>query len=175
LKNMRTKIHKTADVQTKTIGKGTIVWQFCIILPDAKIGKKCNINAHCFIENNVTIGNNVTIKCGVYLWDEIDIEDDVFIGPNATFVNNLTPRSKKYPEKHIPILVKKGATVGANSTILGRITLCEYCMIGAGSIVTKNVPNNTLWVGSPAKQVGFVCNCGNISSFMYDLGIRILL
>jgi len=149
-----------ADVQSKNIGPGTMIWQFTIILPGAVIGSNCNINSHCFIENNVVIGNNVTIKCGVYVWDGITIEDNVHIGPNVTFTNDLYPRSKQKFEIQ-PTMIKKGASVGANSTVLAGVTVGEYALIGAGSVVTKNVPGNTLWIGIPARQRGYVCNCGS--------------
>lgn len=155
------KIHPKSDVQTKNIGSGTVIWQYTVVLPGAIIGNNCNINSHCFIENDVTIGDNVTVKCGVYIWDDIHIENDVFIGPNVTFINNKNPRSKIYPEKHIGVYIKKGVSLGANSTILGEIRIGKYALIGAGSVVTKNVPNNTLWVGNPARLVGYVCDCGN--------------
>lgn len=138
-------IHKLADVQSKNIGQDTKIWQFCVVLENAVIGKNCNICAHVLIENDVIIGNNVTVKSGVQLWDGIRIEDNVFIGPNVTFTNDLYPRSKKYPEKFLQTIVKKGASIGANSTILPGITIGENAMIAAGSIVTKDVPANTLY------------------------------
>lgn len=144
-------IHPSSDVQTKDILKDTTIWQFCVVLPRAKIGSNCNINAHCLVENNVIIGNNVTLKCGVYLWDGIRIEDNVFIGPNVTFTNDKYPRSRQYPESFDNTVVKKGASIGANSTILGGVTIGENAMIGAGSVITKDVPANTLWFGNPAK------------------------
>lgn len=147
-------IHPLADVQSKSIGEGTTVWQFAIILPGAVIGKHCNINCHTFIENDVIIGDRVTIKAGVYIWDGIRIEDDVFVGPNATFVNDKYPRSKKYPEKFQAIKIGKGASIGANATILGGIEIGAYAMIGAGSVVTKNVSPHTLVYGNPAKAGG---------------------
>jgi len=146
-------IHPLADVQSKYIGEGTTVWQFAVILPKAVIGKNCNINCHTFIENDVIIGDRVTIKSGVYIWDGIRIEDDVFVGPNATFVNDKYPRSKQYPEKFQTIKIGKGASIGANATILGGIEIGNYAMIGAGSVVLKNVPANTVWAGNPAKQI----------------------
>jgi acetyltransferase-like isoleucine patch superfamily enzyme len=147
------KIHPLADVQAKDIGEGTTVWQFCVILPKAKIGKNCNINCQVFIENEVVIGDNVTIKPGVQVWDGITLEDDVFIGPNATFTNDLKPRSKQYPESFLKTVIKKGASIGANATILPGIVIGENAMIGAGSVILKNVPANTVWVGNPAKQI----------------------
>ncbi|MDC6388805.1 DapH/DapD/GlmU-related protein [Maribacter sp. PR1] len=143
-------IHPLANVQTEKIGKSTKVWQFSVILENAKIGENSNINSHTFIENDVVIGNNVTIKCGVYLWDGSRIEDDVFIGPNVTFSNDKYPRSKQYPSEFQNVWVKKGASIGSNSTILGGVSIGQNSMIGAGSLVTKNVPDGELWIGSPA-------------------------
>lgn len=147
-------IHPLSDVQSKNIGEGTTVWQFAVVLPGAVIGKNCNINCHTFIENDVVIGDRVTVKSGVYLWNGIRVEDDVFIGPNATFVNDKYPRSKEYPEKFQGIKIAKGASIGANATILGGIEIGEYAMIGAGSVVTKNVAPYTLVYGNPAKATG---------------------
>jgi len=154
-------IHKLSDVQSSTIGINTDIWQFCVILKDAIIGNNCNINANVFIENDVEIGNNVTIKSGVQIWDGIKIEDNVFIGPNVTFTNDFRPRSKQYPTQFLQTLIKKGASLGANSTIVGGITIEEYAMVGAGSVVTKDVRRQELWYGNPAKFKGYVCKCGN--------------
>lgn len=145
--------HKTSDVQSKHIGTNTTIWQFCVILPEARIGDNCNINCHVFIENDVVIGNNVTIKSGVQVWDGITIEDDVFIGPNATFTNDLKPRSKVYPEMFLRTTVRKGASIGANATILPGIEIGEGAMIGAGSVVINNIPPHTTWVGNPARKI----------------------
>jgi len=155
-------IHKTADVQSSNIGEDTLVWQYAIILKGAFIGKNCNINCHTFIENDVVIGDNVTIKIGVQLWDGIHIEDNVFIGPNVTFTNDILPRSKSYPEKFEKTIILKGASIGANATILGGNTIGEYAMIGAGSVVTKSVGKNELWLGNPAKKIGYITNNGTI-------------
>jgi UDP-2-acetamido-3-amino-2,3-dideoxy-glucuronate N-acetyltransferase len=143
-------IHHLSDVQSSKIGKNTIVWQFVVILPNAEIGENCNINAHCFIENDVKIGNNVTIKCGVYLWDGISIEDNVQIGPNVTFTNDKYPRSKQ-PFLLKRTCVKRNASIGAGATILGGVTIGENSLIGAGSVVTKDVPSNEIWIGNPAR------------------------
>ncbi len=143
-------IHPSSDVQSKKIGENTYIWQYVVILPGAEIGENCNINAYCFIENNVKVGNNVTIKCGVYLWDGICIEDNVQIGPNVTFTNDKYPRSKQSFQLQ-RTLIKKNASIGAGATILGGITIGQNSMIGAGSIVTKDVPDNELWMGNPAK------------------------
>jgi acetyltransferase-like isoleucine patch superfamily enzyme len=146
-------IHRLADVQSTQIGENTQVWQFCVILPGARIGTDCNINCNVFIENDVVIGNRVTIKPGVQIWDGITIEDNVFIGPNATFTNDLKPRSKQYPAHFAKTIVKAGASIGANATILPGISIGENAMIGAGSVVTKDVPPDTVWAGNPAKQL----------------------
>lgn len=155
-------IHHTSDVQSVQIGKGTLIWQYCVILPKAVIGKNCNINCHVFIENYVNIGNNVTIKSGVQIWDGVSVEDDVFIGPNVTFTNDLIPRSKHYPSEFEKTLIKKGASIGANATLLAGIQVGEYALIGAGSVVTKNIPPFSLWMGNPAKPAGYVTRKGII-------------
>ena len=150
--------HELSDVQTKSIGENTKIWQFVVILPGAHIGCNCNINANVFIENDVFIGDNVTIKCGVQVWDGVSIENDVFIGPNVTFTNDLIPTSKKYPEKFEKTIVKKGASIGANATIIAGNEIGQYSLIGAGSVVTKPIGNNEVWAGNPAKQIGFISN-----------------
>ena len=151
-------IHKLADVQTQNIGENTNIWQFCVVLKNAKIGSNCNINAQVLIENDVVIGNNVTIKSGVFIWDGITIEDNVFIGPNVTFTNDKKPRSKKYPEKFLTTLVQEGASIGANATILPGIKIGKFSMIGAGSVVLKDVPPFSIVAGNPAKIIGQVSN-----------------
>ncbi|MCD9854175.1 acetyltransferase [Epilithonimonas sp. JDS] len=153
---MNIKIHALADVQSENIGENTMIWQFCVVLRDAVIGKNCNINCNVFIENDVAIGDNVTIKPGVQIWDGVTLEDNVFIGPNVTFTNDLVPRSKQYPAQFAKTLVKKGASIGANSTIIAGNTIGEYALIGAGSVVTKDVPPNTVWLGNPAKHTGYI-------------------
>ena len=154
--NPKPAIHITAEVETNQIGFGTKVWQFVVILQGAKIGSNCNINSHCFIENDVIIGDNVTVKCGVQLWDGIVIEDNVFIGPNVTFTNDKYPRSKNIDFDLKRTLIKKKASIGANATILCGITIGENAMIGAGSVVTKDVPAGEVWFGNPAKPHGNV-------------------
>jgi acetyltransferase-like isoleucine patch superfamily enzyme len=153
-------IHPTAEVQSKFIGDGTKIWQYCVVLKNARIGKNCNLNYNVFIENNVIIGDNVTVKTGVQLWDGIRLEDNAFISPNVTFTNDNKPRSKQYPEKFLNTFVKEGASIGANSTIIGGITIGKYSMIGAGSMVTKNIPDYTLWYGNPATYKANICKCG---------------
>jgi len=140
-------IHTLADVQTKNIGHDTNIWQYCVILNGAKIGDGCNICANCFIENNVIVGDNVTVKCGVQLWDGITVEDNVFIGPNVTFCNDRYPKSKNKNFKLERTLIKRGASIGANSTILPGVIIGKNSMIGAGSIITKDVPDNVTIIG----------------------------
>ena len=146
-------IHPNSDVQTKQIGDGTRIWQYVVVLPGAVIGRDCNICSHCFIENKVVLGDRVTVKCGVQLWDGITLEDDVFVGPNVTFTNDLQPRSRNAAAQLLPTLVKKGASLGANATILPGLTIGEGAMVGAGSVVTKNIPPGVTVVGNPARIV----------------------
>ena len=144
-------IHPLSDCQAQ-IPESTNVWQFCVVLPKAQIGENCNICSHCMIENDVRVGDNVTIKNGVQLWDGITLEDNVFIGANVSFTNDRYPRSKG-EWQCVPTLVKKGASIGVGSTILCGITIGENAMIGAGSVVTKDVPAGELWFGNPAKFI----------------------
>jgi UDP-2-acetamido-3-amino-2,3-dideoxy-glucuronate N-acetyltransferase len=149
-------IHPLSDVQSLSIGAGTKVWQFVVILPGAMIGNDCNICAYTFIENEVVLGHRVTVKSGVYLWDGLTIEDDVFIGPCVAFSNDKYPRSKVYPDAFAQTLVKRGASIGANATVLPGIVLGENCMVGAGAVVTRDVPDNAVVVGNPARIVRYI-------------------
>ena len=148
-------LHPTADVQSATIGEGTNIWQFCVVLPNAIIGNNCNICSHCFIENDVNIGERVTVKCGVQLWDGIHIEDDVFIGPNVTFTNDLWPKSKQHPKQFLKTIVKHGASIGAGATILPGLTIGANSMVAAGAVVTQDIPVNAIVKGIPAKITGY--------------------
>ena len=139
-------IHPLSDVQSKHIGDGTNIWQFCVVLPGAVIGKDCNICSHCFIENDVVIGDRVTVKCGVQIWDGMRIEDDVFIGPNVTFSNDRYPKSRNKNWKLEPVILKKGAVIGAGATILPGVTIGEGAMIGAGVVVTMDVSEFSTYV-----------------------------
>jgi acetyltransferase-like isoleucine patch superfamily enzyme len=144
-------VHPLSEVNSTKIGEGTTIWQFCVVLRGAKIGSNCNICANVFIEDDVIIGKNVTIKNGVQLWNGIRIEDDVFIGPNVTFSNDLYPRSKHNPKEFMVTTVKRGASIGANATILPKIIIGEYSLVGAGAVVTENVPPRNIVAGNPAK------------------------
>ena len=143
-------IHNLADCQAQ-VPASTNIWQFCVVLPKAKIGENCNICSHCFIENEAVIGDNVTIKNGVQVWDGITIEDNVQIGANVTFTNGKYPRAKNPNWELVPTLIKKGASVGAGSTILCGVSIGENAMIGIGSVVTHDVPAGEVWVGNPAR------------------------
>ena len=152
--------HKDALVESSKIGEGTKIWAFSHIFPDAEIGSNCNINDHTLIENDVIIGDNVTVKSGVHIWDGVRIGNNVFIGPSVVFTNDLSPRSKVYPIAFEKTVIENFASIGANSTIIAGNKIGEYSMIGAGSVVTKNVPAYSLWYGNPAKFKGYVCKCG---------------
>lgn len=149
-------IHPLSDVKSKNIGQKTKVWQFSVVFKDAVIGENCNICAHTLIENDVRIGNNVTVKSGVYIWDGIILEDNVFIGPCVTFTNDKKPRSKQYPIEFPKTIIEAGASIGANATILPGIRVGENALIGAGAVVTKDVPKNAIVVGNPAIIKGYV-------------------
>lgn len=149
-------LHPLSDVQSDSIGANTSIWQFCVVLQGAVIGKRCNICSHVFIENDVIIGDDVTIKNGVQLWDGVRIENQVFIGPNVTFTNDKFPRSKTPPLEFLKTFIKEGASVGANATILPGITIGESSFIAAGAVVTKSVPAFAVVAGNPAKLVRFL-------------------
>ncbi len=146
-------VHQLAEVRTSQIGEESQIWQFSVILEGAQIGKNCNINCHCFIENDVIIGDNCTVKSGVYLWDGIRIGNNVFIGPNVSFINDKYPHSKKYPEKFLSTFIEDNVSIGAGAIISGGIKLGAGCMVGAGSLVTKEIPPKTLWYGNPARFI----------------------
>lgn len=149
-------IHQLADVGTDNIGEGSRVWQFAVVLKGAVLGKDCNICAHTFIEQNVVLGDRVTVKSGVFLWAGTRIGNDVFLGPNATFTNDKFPRSKQYPEQFSGILIEDGASIGANATLLPGIRIGAHAMVGAGAVVTRDVPERAIVAGNPARVMRFL-------------------
>lgn len=155
-------VHDKALCDSTQVGEGTRIWGFSHVLKQAVIGKNCNIGEHVFIENKVVIGNGCTIKNGISIWDKITLEDHVFLGPYVVFTNDLRPRAfiKHGIEKYLPTVLKRGCTVGANTTIICGVTIGEYAMVGAGSVVTRDVVPHGLVVGNPARMIGRVCYCG---------------
>lgn len=149
-------IHPQAICESSSVGENTRIWAFAHVLPNARIGADCNICDGVFVENDVVVGNRVTVKCGVQLWDGLVVEDDVFIGPNATFTNDRFPRSKVFPEKFLNTIIRKGASIGANATILAGLEIGAGAMVGAGAVVTRSVPPNAIAVGNPARIIGYV-------------------
>jgi acetyltransferase-like isoleucine patch superfamily enzyme len=156
--------HPNALVESTEIGEGTRIWAFVHVLPGARIGQECNVCDHVFIENEVLVGDRVTIKSGVQLWDGVELEDDVFVGPNVTFTNDRFPRSKRHLESYPRILVRKGASIGANATLLPGITVGQYAMVGAGSVVTRNVPPHAVVAGNPARIIRYVDDASSASA-----------
>lgn len=157
--------HQKALVESFRVGARTRVWAFAHILPGAVIGVDCNICDHVFIENDVEIGDRVTVKCGVQLWDGVVLEDDVFVGPNATFTNDRLPRSRERPAEFPRTVVRAGATIGANATILPGLTIGKRAIVGAGSVVTHDVPADAIVVGNPAFIQGYVNSKRAVDSF----------
>jgi acetyltransferase-like isoleucine patch superfamily enzyme/dTDP-4-dehydrorhamnose 3,5-epimerase-like enzyme len=147
--------HPNSIVESENIGRDTRIWAFVHILPQAVIGEDCNLCDHIFVENDVIIGDRVTIKSGVQLWDGVRLEDDVFIGPNVTFSNDRFPRSKQRPQEFLQTVVERGASVGANATLLPGVRVGQNAMVGAGAVVTKDVPPNSIVVGNPARIVNY--------------------
>jgi UDP-2-acetamido-3-amino-2,3-dideoxy-glucuronate N-acetyltransferase len=148
------RIHPLAAVDpAAAIGEGTVVWQYSVVLAGAVVGRDCNLNAHTFVEGGARIGDRVTLKSGVYVWDGIVIENDVFCGPNATFTNDRTPRSRQRPTEFLDTRICRGASIGAGAVILPGLVIGEQAMIGAGAVVTRNVPARQTWAGNPARPL----------------------
>jgi len=154
-------VHPHALCESDSIGERTRVWAFAHVMPGAVIGADCNIGDHAFIETGARIGDRVIVKNSVLLWDKVTVEDDVFLGPNAVFTNDINPRVayKNPPERFLPTLVRRGATVGANATIVCGVTIGEQAFVGAGTVVVEDVPAHALVVGNPAQRIGWVCAC----------------
>ncbi len=155
-------VHSQAIVETEQIGEGTRIWAFAHVMQGATVGRDCNICDHAFVESGVVIGDGVTIKNGVAIWDGVTLASHVFVGPNAVFTNDLNPRAevKKGHDQFVPTHVQEGATIGANATIVCGVTLGRYCFVGAGTVVIRDVPPYALVVGNPARQIGYMCECG---------------
>jgi UDP-2-acetamido-3-amino-2,3-dideoxy-glucuronate N-acetyltransferase len=160
--------HPTALVESDRIGSGTRIWALAHVLKGAVIGRNCNVGDHCYIEDGVRIGDEVVLKNGVSLWAGVTIEDRVFIGPSVAFTNDLIPRARVYREEHGRTLVREGASLGANATLLCSITVGRFALVGAGAVVTRDVPDFGLVVGNPARLRGFVCRCGQRLSFVSE-------
>jgi len=146
-------IHPQALCESQAIGEGTRIWAFAYVLEGARIGRDCNVCSHVFIEDEVVVGDRVTIKSGVQLWNGVEVEDDVFIGPNATFTNDLFPRSRQRPETWVRTRICRGASIGANATLLAGITIGERAMVGAGAVVTRSVDPDAVVAGNPARVI----------------------
>lgn len=148
-------VHERGLCESEHVGDGTRIWAFAHVLPGARIGRDCNICDHVFIENDVVVGDTVTVKCGVQLWDGLRVGHRVFIGPNATFTNDRTPRSKQYPAAFLQTILEDDVSIGANATILPGLRIGRGAMVGAGAVVTRNVPANATVVGNPAVIIGY--------------------
>lgn len=149
-------VHDKALCESDAIGEGTRIWAFAHVLPGARIGSDCNICDGVFVEGDVVVGDRTTVKCGVQLWDGVRLGNDVFVGPNATFTNDIFPRSRHHPDQYMQTVVEDGASIGANATILPGITIGSGAMIGAGAVITRSVPPNAIVVGNPARIIGYV-------------------
>jgi UDP-2-acetamido-3-amino-2,3-dideoxy-glucuronate N-acetyltransferase len=157
-------VHPRGLCESDHVGPRTRIWAFAHVMVGARVGADCNVGDHAFIETGAVVGDRVTVKNNVLLWDGVVVEDDVFLGPNAVFTNDLVPRaaSKTAREDFLPTLVRKGATIGANATIVCGTTVGEHAFVGAGTVVTSDVPPHALVVGNPGRQVGWACVCGRL-------------
>lgn len=155
-------VHPRGLCESDTVGPRTRIWAFAHVLPGAVIGSDCNICDHAFVEGGAVIGSGVTIKNAVLVWDRVTIEDEVFVGPNAVFTNDLRPRAaiKRGRDEWLPTLVRRGATIGANATIVCGVTIGEHAFVAAGAVVARDVAAHALVAGNPARFVGWVCSCG---------------
>lgn len=155
-------VHPSSVIdQPVAIGKGTKIWHFCHVMSGAKIGERCSFGQNVFVGSRVEIGNNVKVQNNVSIYDNVFLEDDVFCGPSMVFTNVINPRSHIIrKDEYLDTLVKRGASIGANATVVCGVTLGEFCFIGAGAVIVKDVPPYSLMVGIPAKIVGWMCHCG---------------
>lgn len=157
--------HPLALVESSAIGEETRIWAFAHVQRGAVIGRCCNVGDHCFVESGVVLGDEVVVKNGVALWEGITVGDRVFIGPNAAFTNDTAPRAKVFHAEGERTLIREGASIGANGTILCGITIGRYALVGAGAVVTRDVPDFALVYGNPARLHGWVCRCGKALEF----------
>jgi acetyltransferase-like isoleucine patch superfamily enzyme len=155
-------VHERALCESDEVGARTRIWAFAHVMAGAHIGADCNVGDHAFIENGAWIGDRVTIKNAVLVWDGVRIEDDAFIGPNAVFTNYVNPRSafKPTPDMFVRTHVKRGASIGANATVVAGVTIGEHGFVGAGAVVIRDVPPHAMVVGNPARRIGWMCVCG---------------
>lgn len=155
-------VHERALCESESVGPETRIWAFAHVMEGAVVGAGCNICDHAFIESGAVLGNRVVVKNNVLVWDKVTVEDDVFLGPNAVLTNDFNPRAafKNAPEEFRPTLIREGASVGANATVVCGVTLGRGCFVGAGSVVIRDVPDYALVVGNPARQIGWMCACG---------------
>jgi acetyltransferase-like isoleucine patch superfamily enzyme len=182
-------VHPQAIVETADIGSGTRIWAFSHVMNNVRLGANCNVGEHCYVESGVVIGDDVVIKNGVAVWEGVTVEDRAFLGPNCVFTNDVYPRSKVVHQR-VPTIVREGASIGANATILCGHEIGRYSLIGAGSVVTHDVPDFALVTGNPAQLKAYICRCGQKLHFSIDeqahcecggayqrdeLGVRVLL
>jgi len=155
-------VHDKALCESEHVGARTRVWAFAHIMPGAIVGADCNVGDHAFIETGARVGDRVIVKNNALIWDKVTLEDDVFVGPNAVFTNDFIPRVafKNPPEKFLSTLVRRGASIGANVTIVCGVTIGEQAFVGAGSVVVRDVPAHAMVVGNPARRIGWLCACG---------------
>jgi acetyltransferase-like isoleucine patch superfamily enzyme len=155
-------VHAKALCESHAVGSRTRIWAFAHVMDGAVVGADCNVGDHAFIESGARVGNRVIVKNNALIWDKVTLEDDVFVGPNAVFTNDFIPRAafKNPPEKFLPTLVRRGASIGANATIVCGVTIGEQALVGAGSVVVRDVPPHAMVAGNPARRIGWICSCG---------------
>jgi UDP-2-acetamido-3-amino-2,3-dideoxy-glucuronate N-acetyltransferase len=155
-------VHPKGLCESDQVGPRTRIWAFAHVLPGAEVGADCNVGDHAFIEGGARLGDRVTVKNAVLVWDRVTVEDEVFLGPNMVFTNDLAPRVgfKKAPEELVPTLVRRGATIGANATVVCGVTIGGHAFVAAGAVVVDDVADHALVAGNPARRIGWVCACG---------------